>query len=373
MAYSSARVAWINKRSYTTHLLTLENSHHRIKKETHDVVLSHIALSGTMMVVTTLSGQCRVRGLMTEWEHRFQLIPQNVQCMVVSKGTIAILHTPCNDSLEENVTTWTLHDCKVAHFFACLHRPLNQGLKTCDLKIMLDASGARVIIVERVTEARIVHFTRFDLDGHVQAESTLGLPDLEGWRRHSEEDIATHANEWATVWSYSKPREERSDRAAETTVTTDVLRVQCHVQRGYLRLKEDSYNFSMADDRLNFFYWNDVAYSQTCLGGGMTILSLVDFSTTSMDIHTFMRIELEHEFSDLSATRRRLFRNAGGVAQSIFLGDHRFLVNVCRHGFFIWVFDKGHSMIKCDRTYQKRRKEMMETKGHWSLAQLDDC
>ena len=375
VAYSSGRVAWINKRTYTTHLLTLDNSHHRIKKETHDVVLSHIALSGSMMVVATLSGQCRVRELSTGLEHRFQLIPPNVQCMVVSRGTVAILHTPFNDSLEAKVTTWTLDGRKVVHFFACLHRSLDQGLKPCDLKIMLDASGARVIIVERVTEAGLVHFTRFGLDGHVQVESTLGLPDLEGWRRHSEEDIATHANEWATVWSYSKEGAESSDSAVETTVTTEVLRVQCHVQRGYLRLKKDSYNFSMADDRLNVFYWNDVAYSQTCIGGGMTHLSLIDFSTSSMDYYTFMGIELEYESWDMSETGRRLFRNAGGMAQSIFLGDHRFLVNVCRHGFFIWVFDKGHSMIKCDKTYQKRRKEMMKTrKGHWvSLAQLDDC
>lgn len=67
----------------------------------------------------------------------------------------------------------------------------------------------------------------------------------------------------------------------------------------------------------------------------------------------------------LRGTRRSRFLDDGGMAQSIFLEDHRLLVNVCRHGFFIWVFDKGHSMIEYDAKYREKRKEVMETrKGH---------
>ena len=207
------------------------------------------------------------------------------------------------------------------------------------------------MIVERVTEARLVHCTRFGLDGHVQADDTLALPDLEGWRRHSEEDIPTSVNEWATTWSYSKPREESSDSAMGTAQRTEVLRVQCHIQRGHLRLKKDSFIFEYAALQGNIFFWNDTAYFHTALSSELTFLTLIDFSTSSLEFNVFMGRELERESWGLGGTRGRQFRNDGGMAQSIFLGDQRFLVNVCRHGFFIWVFDKGHGMIEYDAKY----------------------
>lgn len=288
VAYSSGRIAWIDKRNRTTHLLTLESRDHWTRNEKNDVVLSNIALSGSMMVVTTLSGKCRVKELTTKVEHHFPLTSPTVQAIVAAKVTVAILHTPFLDSLAASVETCTLHGRTVVHFSACLYRPLGQALKSCDLRIMLDASGACVVIVERVNAAKLVHFTRFGLDGHVEADDTLALPDLEGWRTHSEEGIPTTVNEWVTIWSYSKPPKETSDSAREIAESTEMLRVQCHFQRGYLRLKKDSYRFRHAKLLCDMFCWNGVAYSNTTIDHRLSYLTLIDFSTSSVEFHAFM-------------------------------------------------------------------------------------
>ncbi len=358
LAYSSGRIAWIDKRTSITHLLALEDSGACITNESDDDVLSHIGLSGSMMVVTTLSGQCRVT---TRSEHRFQLSLTSVQSMVVANDTVAILHRPSNDLLQAGVTTWTLHDRTPVEFSAGLHRFVDQALGLCDLKIMLDAPGARVIMFERVTEARLVHFTRFGVDGQVQAGATLELPEMERYAKHSEEGTLNHTNEWATVWSYSKSIGESNDHFTDII---EVIRVQCHPNRGFLRLKKDSYEGckGFAWPMSNIFFWNDIAYSQKNDGHGKTLLKVMDFSTSFHGI-AFMGTEIKYECWALSIPELSQFCNAGGLAQSIFLGDQKFLVNVCQHGFFMWVFDKEHGMPEIDAGYRKEREEAKKSRS----------
>ncbi len=355
LAYSSGRIAWIDKRTSITHLLALEDTGACLTNEGDDDALSHIGLSGSMMVVITLSGQCRVTEFTTRSEHRFQLSLTSVQSVVVANDTVAILHRPSNDLLQAGVTTWTLHDRTPVEFSAGLHRSLDQALGLCDLKIMLDASGARVIMFERVTEARLVHFTRFGLDGQVQAGGTLEFPDMEGYAMHSEEGTLNHGNEWVTVWSYSKLLGESDNPFTEFI---EVIRVQCHPNRGSLRLKKDSYKGSKgyAWPMSNIFFWNDIAYSQKSIGSGLTELGVMDFSTSFHETAP-MGEGIDHDRWALSLPELRQFCHGGGMAQSIFLGDQKFLVNVCQHGFIVWVFDKGHGMPKIDAGYRKEREE----------------
>lgn len=283
VAYSSGRVAWIDRKTSITHLLTLEDGGDCLPHKVDGEVLSHIALSGSLMAVTTLSGQCRFSEIVTRAEHRFQLSPTNIQSIVVAKDTVAILHKPLDGSFQASVTTWALQGRTTFHFPVCLNRSLEQALDEYDLKIMLDTSGTRVIVFERVIEARVVHSTHFDLDGKLQAEGTLELPDMEGYTKHSEEGTPTHVNQWATVWSYSKTREGSSD--CSTSIAA-MLRVQYHPARGFWRLKRDSYKFytEHAWPMSNVFFWDDVGYTQASLGSALTLLTVMDFSTSSFDV-----------------------------------------------------------------------------------------
>ena len=128
LAYSSGRIAWIDKRTSITHLLALGDSGTCLTNGSDDEVLCNIGLSGSMMVVTTLSGQYRVMELTTRSEHRFQLSLTSVQSMAVANGTVAILHRSSNDLLQAGLTTWTLHDRTPVDFAAGLQRSLDQAL-----------------------------------------------------------------------------------------------------------------------------------------------------------------------------------------------------------------------------------------------------
>lgn len=365
VAYSSGRVAWIDRKTSITHLLTLEDGEDCLPDKVDDEILSHIALSGSMMAVTTLSGQCRVTEIVTRAEHRFQLSPTNVQSIVVAKDTVAILHKPLDGSLQASVTTWTLQGRTTFHFPACLNRSLGQALDEYDLKIMLDTSGTRVIVFERVTEARVVHSTHFDLDGKLQAEGELELPDMEGYTKHSEEGTPTHVNQWATVWSYSKTGEGSSD---SSTGIAAMFRVQYHPERGFLRLKRDSYKFytEHAWPMSNVFFLDDVGYTQASFGSALTLLTVMDLSTSSFDIAA-MGQGLDQSWGLRHDLQRQFFNN-GGMTQSIFLGDQRFLVNVCQYGFHFWVFDKGHGMDQIDEHYRKEREATGHRLRPWSSS-----
>ena len=59
----------------------------------------------------------------------------------------------------------------------------------CDL--MLDISGRFVVVFERASEANTVYFTRFSLEGCVQAHGTLKVPNTESLTKYSKERTAT--------------------------------------------------------------------------------------------------------------------------------------------------------------------------------------
>lgn len=341
-----------------THLRTLEDDGACLTNKIDDDVLSHIALSGSIMVVTTLSGQCRVTELMTRAECRFQLSSTNTQSMVVAKGTVVILHQPLEGSLQASLTTWTLHDHTAVHFSARLHQSVDQVVSSCDLKIMLDVSGTRVVMFEHLTEAGLMHFTRFSLDGEVQTESTLELPDLEDYAKHTEEATRTHTKEWTTVWTYSKTHKETIDSSTDRD-TKEFLRVQYHPERKCMRLKKNYYysqSMRNIEQMSNPFFWNDVAYSQMSFGRGFLFLKVMDFSASFLD----------GQSSGISWPEGCRFLDGGGMTRSIFFADQRFLINVFQYGFFVWAFDKGHGMTEIDTNYRKaREKATKDRRGFW--------
>lgn len=370
VAYSNGKVAWIDKNTTTSHVLFLEDNGCCLTNEGDGEVLSHLALSGSMIAVTSLTGECRITDFAKEAEHRLQLNPTMFEKIVVAKGTLAVLHKPLTSKIMQvGLTTWTLEDGTSLHFTLSLHRSPEQALRPCDLKIMLDSSGSSVVIFER--EAQIVYFTRLDLEGRVQAEGTLKLPITEGYAKHSEESTPADTNGWATVWSYSNCRQ-----LGKNTVTIEVLRVQYELDRDVLRLKEDSFElWAVPDLRIsNIFFWNDIAYCQVrCYG--FTLLNIVDFSKSFM-ASAFMGEGMRFTFGSRGSEwgDRQEFLNGGELLPSLFLGDERFLVNACQHGFLVWAFDKNHGMVKTDAGYKEKRKEAKKNRsGPWSRGWPGHC
>ena len=366
VVYSNGKVAWIDKNTTTSHVLSLEDNGCCLTNEGDGEVLNHLALSGSMMAVTTLTGECRITDFAKGVEHRLQLNPTMVEKIVVAKETLAVLHKPLTSkTVQVGLTTWTLDNRTSLHFIPSLHRSPEQALRPCDLKIMLDISGSSVNIFER--EAQFVYFTRLNLEGRVQAEGTLRMPITEGYGKHSEESTPTNINGWATVWSYSNCRQ-----LGRNTVTIEVVRVQYELDRDVLRLKEDSFEIWAVPDLIisNIFFWNDIAYCQV-RSYGCTFLNIVDFSKSFMT-SAFMGEGMRFTFGFQGSERRdrrdrREFLNSGDMLPSLFLGDERFLVNACQYGFLVWTFDKNHGMVKTDAGYKEKRKEAKKNRsGPWS-------
>ena len=382
VAYSSGRVAWIDKNTTTTHVLSLEDNGICLTDQGDGRELGHLALSNSMMAVTTLSGECRITEIRSGTEHRFQLVPKDLEKIAVAKDSVAILHRPSpSNPMKTGVTIWTVNSCTPLHFSVSLLRSRDQALRPRDLKIMLDLSGKSVVVFERVAEAKFVHFTRFSLEGEVQAEGTLELPITESYAKYSEESTPTDNNGWATVWSYSTVRLEASKNFDGTDRTIEVLcvlRVQYKLDCNVLRLKKDSVeipaNYAFANDLgddlgddlaiSNMFFWNDIAYCQARYWD-FTALNVIDFSKS------FMAFAVMGNKMKFVLTKREWerFQNRGGMLQSLFLGDERFLINACQHGFFVFAFDKNHGMTDTDAGFKEERKEAKETRdGPWSCV-----
>lgn len=214
---------------------------------------------------------------------------------------------------------------------------------------MLDKYGQSVLIFERVTEAKAVYFTRFSLEGRVEALGTLEIPCTEGFAKHSEESTPTDTNRWTTVWSYSKTEEESAR-------DIKMLRVQCGLYRDVLRLKEDSIKNNPEEtlDTTNVFFWKDIAYCRTrpLRRNGHSSLNIIDFSNTILET-AFIGNGLICPFNPHGDSH---FASHGGRMISLFFGDERFLVNACQVGFYVWAFDRNHGMPRTDTSYRRKRE-----------------
>lgn len=373
VAYSSGKVAWFDKDTTTTHILSLEDNGACLTNKGDGGRIINVALSDSLFVVITLSGECRITELSTGLEHRFPIRPEYPEMVVVAKNTVAILNGFLKSSpMWAIVTTWTLGDLDPVQFHTSLHRSLEQSLNLCDVKIMVDALGKSVIIFERVIEARKVYSTRLSLAGRVQAEGVLELPFTECDGRHSEKSTPTETNGWATAWSYSKvkPGARRDVDGEPLSRTMAVLRVQYATTRNVLQLRVNFIvipaivGFSLSD----LFFRHDVAYCH--LGEPRcTFLTLIDFSKS----FTALTVMGEGLSSASFAHRPRRdprvgIANGRGMLDSLFLGDDRFLVNACPLGFVVWAFDKNHGMSGTDEGFKKAREKARRGRhGPWAL------
>lgn len=365
VAYSNGKVAWVADNTADIHVLSLENGcgYSTIKGDGR--ILSHLALSGSMMVVATLTGECRITNFAKNVGHWVHLGRGKVEEMVVAKETLGVLHRPLRSSiLQASVTTWTLGGTTPLHFTSSLHRSRKQALRSCDLKIMLDQSGTFVVLFERMTEAEIVYFTRFSLGGQILAEGALEIPNMEGCVEHSDTITPTDVNGWATVWSYST-----REKVEGVQKTKAIYRVRYKVDHDILQLKKDSFDdFSdQISTTSNLFFCNDVAYCKTRNGGTDIMLTVIDFSNSFVAPAIMChRMKYLYEWIEQIGP---LYMSEGDLLRSIFFGDERFLIIAYRVGLITWAFDKHHVMTETDADFRQEREMAKKNRvGPWSSA-----
>ncbi len=366
VAYSNGKIAWIDGTTTTMHVLSLEDHGNWLKKERNGEALSQLALSTSMVAVTSLTGDCWITDFAEDLEHQFHLSLENVEKIVAAKKTLGILYRRSStDDIQVGVTTWTLDDPVPRHFAVNLHRESKEYVKNRDLKIMLDKSGQSVIVFERAAEkAYVVYFTRFSLEGRVQAEGSLELPDMYWYNENSQGSTPTDANGWATVWSYSSYSAYSSYSLSEGGQYKRMLRVQYKLDRDVFRLKEDFFKDSEDLVTSNVFFWNDVAYSELApdLDYG-SLLGIIDFSNKSSLDPAIMGNDAALQLQNWGEYRR------GDYLETVLLGDERFLVYACQAGLIVWAFDKNHGMTETDGDFSDKRKQARDHgEGPWARA-----
>lgn len=222
-----------------------------------------------------------------------------------------------------------------------------------------------MVTFERVAEAKVVYFTRFSLEGQVQAEGTLELPTTKNYTEHSKRSTPTDTNGWVTVWFYSTIWQGGSKRFYDTA---KVIRVQYKLGCNVLRFKKDSFDFPTEWDLTvsDMFFWSDIAYCYARYYDHAS-LNVIDFSKSFMTLTVMEKGEEFELVSGQGWRERRVFRIAGGMLRSLFLGDERFLVNACELGFYVLAFDKNHGMTETDAGYKEKRKEAKKNReGPWA-------
>lgn len=350
VAYSNGKVAWIADNETDIHFLSLENGCGYSMIKGDGKVLTHLALSGSMMVVATRTGEYRITDFAKTVGHQVYLGLGEVDEMVVAKATLAVLHGPLTSNiLQASVTTWKLGYTTPLHFTSRLHRSPKQALRLCDLKIMLDQSGTFVVLFERVTEAKIVYFTRFSLTGRILAEGALETPSMEGYAGHPDKITPNDVNGWATVWSYST-----REKVEGVQKTKTILRVRYKVDHDILQLKKDSFDvFSdPIETTSNIFFCNDVAYCKARDGRTPIVLKVIDFSNSFIAPAIMCyRVEYPHQW-----VNQILSMSEGDLLRSAFLGDERFLIIARRFGLVIWAFDRHHAMTETDEEFRQERE-----------------
>lgn len=352
VAYSDGKVAWIADNTADIHVLSLEDGCGPSTIKGDGRVLSHLALSGSMMVVACLTGDFWFTDFAKNVEHRGYLGAGYIDKMVVAKETLGVLRRHLRPYiLQIIVTTWKLGDTVARHFTSSLHRSGKQPFRLCDLNIMLDQSGTFVVLFERVTEARTVYFTRFSLEGQILAEGTLKIPSMEGCAEHLDKVTPTDVNGWATVWSYSTREEVECVQKTKT-----IFRVRYNCDHDILQLKKNS--FDVFSDYIsttsNIFFCNDVAYCKARNGGPDIMLKVIDFSNSPiapalMCYGEKWLYEWKDQISPLTMSK-------GDWLISVFLGDERFLIIAGEVGLVIWAFDKNHAMTETDAEFCQERE-----------------
>ena len=173
-----------------------------------------------------------------------------------------------------------------------------------------------LVFFERVLEDQsYVHFTRFTLDGQIEAQGSITHPNIDDYTRHSDFTKPANTSGCITIWSYARTHPSESN-------AIHVLRVCYNTNKDRLELKEQLVEcfFVESCTSASWFWWQDVAYLECGMDRYTREPHILDFQTGVCD----------------QAVRKWLTRGRN----SFILGDETFLI-IIRSGFYgVWCFDK---------------------------------
>lgn len=332
VAYANGVLAWLD------HINGEIKIHHIVSGLTmgwvpaDGEIVSHISMSASVLAAVTNAGICYVLNMADVQVQKFPLASSSVQGLTVSGRTMAILydHAPSED-MQVEMSIWTPGRQNPVQCRVKLHGSPSGETSRHDRKIMIGTRKDCLVMFERCVELRHFYFTRFRLDGQLQAQGSLEGFDDADYSRRSESSVPSDINGCASLWSYTRfyTKEKNSPKELE------LVQIQYDPQGDELRLKKTFFTrvwwLKLCSD---LFFWKDVAYCRN---------ALVD--PPEMIIMDLTENHIESAVTMGTSSDPLLARSL----QPQFFGDEDFLVNIATSGFVIWCFNGNIKMVDEDK------------------------
>ena len=219
--------------------------------------------------------------------------------------------------------------------------PLEQA--TCyQMKIMIGTDKDYVILFEQwLDSGECLNYshTRFGINGLLHSQASLRTPKITNLTTIAESSTTSDLDSSATVWSYY--RAGKSDVKGNYVEFT---RVQYSLQQNKLQLITRIIDHCIMECT-SFFFRKDVTYYRS---RHLAEFRIIDWSDNWCRSATTM----------CKKYARFASRNPGSLDP--LLGDEKFLVLVCDHGFQTWCFDKDTNLSREYKGYAQHRETTLQ-------------
>ena len=339
VAYANGVLAWIdhtNDKIKIRHIISGLRKHWVLAD---GEIWSHISMSASVLAAVTNAGICHVLNMADDQVQKFPLISIGVQGLTVSGNTVAILYDVApSEDMQVEMSIWTPGRQNPVQCRVKSHGSPSGETSRHDRKIMIGTRKDCLVLFERCIELRRFYFTRFGLDGQLQAQGSLEGFDDADFSRRSESSVPSDINGCASVWSYTQfhPKDRYPPKNLE------LVQIQYDPQGDELRLKKTFFTgvwyLRICSD---LFFWKDVVYCRSAIVDPPEIM-IMDLTEKNIKDAVTMGTNSE------SLLAKSL--------QPQFLGDEEFLINIATSGFVIWCFNGNVKMANEDENYARHRR-----------------
>ena len=354
VAYANGILAWIDHRNDEIRIRHIISGLRERWVLEDGENLSHISMSASVLAAVTNAGICYVFNMADDQVQRFPLTSTSVQGLTVSGDSVAILYDRSpSESMHVEMSIWTPGRQNSVQCRVKLHGLPSGETSRHDRKIMIGTRKDCLVMFERCVELRRFYFTRFGLDGQLQAQGSLEGFDETRFTRHSESSVPSDINGCAIVWSYIQDHTE----AKESSSYDELVQIQYDPQRDELRLKRNVYRRTWwARTFSSLFFWKDVAYCRSAVLSEFSVM-IFDLTEDSIKDAVTLGTSSDSFFSNPHGLRRTRSLDERYIMQTQFLGDEDFLINIDTSGFVIWCFNGNVKMAHEDKDYAEHRQK----------------
>ncbi len=363
LAYAAGFLAWVLSGTNELYLFRLVSSVLTTLRAPQSEEIQLMAISTTMLAVTTKTGNCHVwklsgaelEEIATTVPVTFKLRSSEVWRLVVSASTVAVVYDKATEK-RADITICDVETLETDHRLLPSQTELSRIRDRC---IVATRQGKYIIHAEVVHgAARTIHFAKLKASGEMESDWSIELNDVGGFTKLPQYAAPSNKTGCETLYSYIQ--------CTPATLPDSKSRYKWKITRVCYFFDDDRIEVKrqtahgmdpQASKPGNFFWRNNIAYFRD-KSGKAGELAVMDLNGGSCRKAEMSAPELIPEWArDVMETERS--GNKTDV-RSIILGDETFLFSVWRGYFVIWCFDKNIRLPLDYMSYQENMREGRE-------------